>query len=68
MRAQRDAAAQANADAGNRARSDRVAAAVKPFKEKLMSRNILVAAGVATLLAACATAPQRSDRLEQART
>lgn len=32
-----------------------------------MTRNILVAAAVATLLAACATAPQRSDRLEQAR-
>ena len=32
-----------------------------------MKRNILIAAGVAALLAACATAPQRSDRLDQAR-
>ena len=30
-------------------------------------KNTLIAAAVATLLAACASAPQRSDRLEQAR-
>lgn len=32
-----------------------------------MIKNTLIAASVAALLAACATAPQRSDRLEQAR-
>ena len=40
---------------------------MNPFGEDVM-KNTLIAAAVAALLASCASAPERSDRLEQART